>query len=64
MDYILNYDMLKRIVKVCGWDDFLMFLQDMCPAFEIYSVSMDWFDNKDYICKAKGVYGDVVIGWE
>lgn len=64
LDIKLEYEMLKKVVAENGWDDLLIFLQDMFPNFDLYSVSQDWYWNRQYICKAKGVLGDVIIEWK
>ncbi|UII58134.1 hypothetical protein LS684_21160 (plasmid) [Cytobacillus spongiae] len=30
----------------------------------LYYISSHWMENPKYICKAKGLKGDVVIGWK
>lgn len=63
MEVEVSYEILKNIVNEFGWDDLLLFLQDMCPTFDLYNVSTSWFKNKNYILKAKGVHGDLIISW-
>lgn len=61
----IRLDYLKSVefVNANGWDRFLDMLKDKYPQFELYSCSISWFYNRDFICKAKGIYGDVVIYW-
>ncbi|WP_243299155.1 hypothetical protein [Bacillus litorisediminis] len=63
-DDVMSHYETKKIVKDKGWDNFLNTLQNQYPDRELYKVSMDWYDDMKYICKAKGVMGDVIIGWK
>lgn len=63
MKVVWNFKKTREYVRNNGWDSFLDLLNEKFPEFEIYSVSMEWFDNKS-LCKARGVYGDVLIFWE
>ena len=59
----MNYYTAKNCVKKYGWDYFLNKLQLKFPQLGLYVISMDWFIDKDYICKAKGIFGDILIKW-
>lgn len=63
-DGIHNYESAKEFVKEFGWDDFLEALNENYPGRKLFSVSTAWYNNMDYLCKAKGANGDVLIGWE
>lgn len=39
-------------------------LQSLFPTFDLFSLSLDWRTNPEYILKAKGVRGDVLVLWE
>ena len=39
-------------------------LDSIYPERELYSMSLDWRKDKQYILKARGVKGDVIVGWE
>jgi len=64
IDKIINYNEAKEYVKENGWDSFLKLLQHEYSDCKLYTVSKSWYDNNQYICKARGILGDVVIGWE
>lgn len=38
-------------------------LKTKYPERELYCVSLDWKRSKEFICKARGVKGDVIVGW-
>lgn len=38
-------------------------LQDMYPARKLYSISTGWRESKEYILKARGTGGDLIVGW-
>ncbi|MET3699500.1 hypothetical protein SAMN05877753_111139 [Bacillus oleivorans] len=63
-DEIFSHKKTKKFVKKEGWEAFLNLLQDSYPNHDLYKVSMDWYDDMSYICKAKGEMGDVIIGWK
>lgn len=46
-----------------GFEDMLNFLNTAYPERKLYSISKDWFYDNQYIAKAKGISGDVVISW-
>lgn len=64
MDILMNYDYAVNIVDSKGWDAFLKMLQERFKAFDLYCVSVDWYTDDQYICKARGTRGDVVVYWE
>jgi len=39
-------------------------LDSIYPERQLYSMSLDWRKDKQYILKARGVKGDVIVGWE
>jgi len=63
-DLIVPHDLAKWIVKENGFESWFNFLKSKFPQKDIYSVSNAWYIDKKYICKAKGKYGDLIIGWE
>lgn len=64
MNILMNYDYAQSIVISKGWDAFLELLQNMYKEFNLYTCSKYWFEDDEYICKAKGTYGDLIINWE
>lgn len=44
-------------------DNILKTLQTMYPKRKLYTISLGWRESKDYILKAKGNGGDVIVGW-
>lgn len=63
-DGVYGYDETKSFVEEQGWDSFLTKLKDEFPNRKLYSVSQSWYDDSQYLCKAKGAKGDVIIGWQ
>lgn len=63
VDKIMNYDEMVDYVSDNGFGDFLEILQEEYPEYKLYSISTSWYYNSQYICKVKGVYGDLIIGW-
>lgn len=61
-DVFFSYEFAKSIVDKNGFDGWLSYLKKTYPEKELYVVSSAWFLNEDFICKAKGKYGDLVIG--
>lgn len=59
MEIAMDYEKTKKI----GIQKLLEFLDALVPHFEIYSISLGWLESKEYIAKAKGFYGDVIINW-
>ncbi|MBT2696327.1 hypothetical protein J7E79_02610 [Bacillus sp. ISL-40] len=64
LDLIMSHDNAKQKVKEDGWDSFLETFQKDYEPYKLYSCSTYWYDDSQYICKFRGVYGDVVIGWD
>jgi hypothetical protein len=61
----MNYDYAVSIVDSLGWDEFLEEVKNIdTEDREIYEVSTTWYFDDHYICKASGVYGDILIQWE
>lgn len=52
-----------RIVELAGRDAFLKKLQELFPELELYKFSLSWLESKEFICKAKGTSGDLIIQW-
>jgi len=61
---ILNYETEKQIIERYDWELYLKVLQHRYPKNKLYAVSQDWYDDSRFICKARGTYGDIIIGWE
>lgn len=59
-DLKLDYEELLLMTD----DNILKALQIMYPKRKLYSISLGWRESKNYILKAKGVNGDVVVGWQ
>jgi len=60
------FDMLMAHSHAKSLDNKAMFdtLDSIYPERELYSMSLDWRKDKQYILKAKGVKGDVLVGWK
>lgn len=63
-DVFLSYEFAKSIVEEQGFAGWLTYLKDSYPEKGLYVISTAWFLNENFICKAKGSYGDLLIGWK
>lgn len=64
MNLTMTRKHIKQLVDVYGWSGFLQILNEFYSGFNFYTVSKAWYDDKNYICKAKGQHGDLIINWE
>lgn len=55
----LNYEETQKLTN----EQVLKLLKDKYPVYELYNISLGWRENRKYILKAKGVYGDVIVNW-
>ena len=60
MDLHLPYALTHAI----GHIKLLEYLQIAYPQFGLYSISWSCCESTDYICKAKGIKGDICIMWD
>ena len=60
MDIIMPYP----VAVVLGAKGLLELLQLAYPEFELFGISVDWQKSREYIAKARGTGGDIVIYWE
>ncbi len=44
-------------------DEVFKLLAIIFPERGLYRISIDWRKDKQYILKAKGTMGDVIVGW-
>lgn len=59
MDIYMNYDDARKLEP----KGLLESLQKKYPDRDLYSISVYWMEAPEYIAKARGVYGDVVVSW-
>jgi hypothetical protein len=64
MDFIMEYEKAKQMVKDSGWDGFMNHFEEEYPERDFYSCSQWWYEDSKYICKFKGGGGDLIVGWE
>lgn len=64
MNMVYSWNDAKRLVDRWGWDGWMGFLSGKFPSYQLYGCSKDWYDSKQYICKARGTCGDIIVGWE
>ena len=60
------FDMIMKHADAKRLDNEAMFgvINSIYPDRELYSMSLDWRKNKQYVLKVRGVKGDVLIGWQ
>lgn len=58
-----SYDLAKILVEEKGILRWLLFLKSKHPEANLYSVSTDWLKDSNFLCKAKGTKGDILIHW-
>lgn len=65
MKLTMNHSEAVAIVDTEGWDAFLAHLDDLTGnRLDLYGVSQDWHRiGPEYIAKAKGAKGDVLVSW-
>ncbi len=51
-------------VNNLGISGFLSVLSFRYPWLGLYQISTSWLWNPQYVCKAKGADGDLIITWE
>ena len=59
MDITIDYEMAKTL----GVEKLLTYLEDFYPELDLYSISTDWADDRQYIAKCRGSKGDLIISW-
>lgn len=64
MDIKMMYILLKNIYLELGEENFFNIFDKSFPDYNLYDMSQDWVENKKYILKFKGIYGDLIIKWE
>ena len=64
MDISVNYLLFKWLLKGKSRQERIEYFQRLFPRFELFSMSTDWEYNSEYICKFKGVYGDIIFYWK
>lgn len=63
MNLKMNYELLKNMYEELGIDKFFKLFEKTYKDFNLYTVSKDWINSKEYILKFKGAYGDLIIYW-
>jgi len=60
------FDMIMKHSDAKRLDNEEMFgvISSIYPDRELYSMSLDWRENKQYVLKVRGVKGDVLVGWQ
>ncbi len=59
MNIKLNYSQAKTLSD----DQILKTLKGLYPHLSLYSVSTGWRESKEYILKARGSDGDMIVSW-
>jgi len=55
--------MLHKNIKVLSNQQIFNIIDMIYPDRKIYSLSIDWRKSKEFILKARGINGDVIVGW-
>ena len=64
VDLLMNFKDARDYVKNHGLDAFIAKVEkESARPLELYACSTFWIDNSKYVCKLKGKYGDIIIGW-
>ena len=60
------FDMIMKHADAKRLDNEAMFgvINSVYPERELYSMSLGWRDNKQYVLKVEGIKGDVLVGWQ
>lgn len=64
MEKIMDYEVVKSSYLTLGSAKFFDLFNSIYKEFDLYSMSMDWIKNKEYVLKFKGSKGDIIIGWK
>jgi hypothetical protein len=59
-----SYELAKVLVEEKGIVRWLLFLKSKYPEADLYSVSTEWLKDSNFICKAKGTKGHLLIHWK
>lgn len=59
----LNHEEAKQYVQDNGYNSFLEVMNEQFPTKDLGSMSTYWEHDDKYICKMRGRYGDIIIGW-
>lgn len=62
-DASADYNELKETANNEGHDLIMSVLNDTFPERNLYSFSTGWELSDEYILKARGTNGDVIVGW-
>lgn len=63
-DLLMHWSEAVHLVDKGGHDAFLRLLDQKFPSKELYQVSTSWYTHgAEYVAKAKGALGDVIVGW-
>lgn len=54
-----NWDQMNKRTN----EEVLSLLQKLFPKHQLYNISLGWREDRKYILKAKGLLGDVIVGW-
>jgi hypothetical protein len=49
--------------RTAGVERLLKALQTLFPTMDLYSISTGWLESREYIAKARGTAGDVIVLW-
>lgn len=63
-DKVMNHEKAKEFVRLHGYDKFIEQMNEEFPDYDLGSASIHWERDPKYICKMRGMRGDIIIGWE
>lgn len=63
MNLQLDWQETVETVRVVGIEAFLVMLQEEYPQMDFYKISTSWIEDRTFICKVKGMEGDLIIRW-
>lgn len=64
-ELLMMHQEAKTLVDQLGWEGFVQRFNKEYEKqdYRFYACGKSWYDDPEYICKLRGQYGDLLIGW-
>ena len=59
----IKYSTALKLHNALGSDGFIKHFNDLFNL-DLYSMSNAWIESNEYICKMRGVKGDIILVWQ